>query len=155
MNTKTEKQLPLTNIPWTSVQLPRVTYRSLPQTGNLVYLCIFFSRFSAVSAQFYIPIIHLQEVSFSNKCPGHQPVLSLPRRTKGKSCPVHPQAQLPPQSSVSPDGRWPNCSAERTEVKVPSTKAETVVFCCQKALKKITVQCGERGNALQGHLHLQ
>lgn len=42
MNTKTERQLPLTNIPWTSVQLPLVTHHSLPQTGNLLYLCIFF-----------------------------------------------------------------------------------------------------------------
>lgn len=60
---------------------------------------------------------------------------SLSQRTKGKNCPIHPQAQLPPQSSVIPDRRWPNCFAERTGVKVPLTKAETVVFSCQKAYK--------------------
>ena len=42
MNTTTEKgkQLPLTNIHWTSIQLPCDTHCSLPQTGRLVHLSI-------------------------------------------------------------------------------------------------------------------
>lgn len=43
VNTKTEKrkELPLTNSPRTSIQLHCVTQYSLPQTGCLVYFCIF------------------------------------------------------------------------------------------------------------------
>lgn len=57
------------------------------------------------------------------------------RGQRVRTAPIHPQAQLPPQSSVSPDCHQPNCFAERTGVKVPLTKAGTVVFSCQKAYK--------------------
>lgn len=94
MNTKTEKgkQLSLTNIPWTSIQLPCDTYCSLPQTGHLVNLFL-------ILCSFYIPITHLQEISFRNKWPGHQLGLRVslrgqrgrtPTVTHGHSCLFRP-----------------------------------------------------------------